>query len=1331
LSVLSVLLLIITIPLAFWQPPFPRPAEPFGERTFLQWVWYPIEKNAALRLPSAPAAIIGLAVIDAQHGWAVGNGGTILATTDGGINWTAQASGTDADLFAVQFLADGLHGWAVGTDGTILTTADGGGSWTTETSGTNADLSAVQLLADGQHGWAVGDGGTILETTDGGANWTAQKSGTNADLLGIQFLPDGQKGWVVGNSGIILATNNAGGSWTFQTSGQTSFLTAVEFLPDGQRGWAVGGLGTILTTGDSGGIWAAQKSGTRQNLSSVQFLADGQHGWAVGEGGTILATTDGGGHWNPEITGTQANFLSIAFLADGQHGWATGSHGTILTTNDGGRIWNARTRGGADILNSAQFLDDGKHGWAAGDDGTILATTDGGESWTTQRSGTHADLSAVQFLPDGQHGWMVGIDGTILVTSNGGGKWTAHNSGTLANLDSIHFLEDGQRGWAVGTYGTILATNDGGGIWTSPNSGTHVPLISVQVLADGQRGWAVGGYGTILETTDGGRSWTAQRSGTEAVLLSVKFLADGQRGWAVGSDGTILATTDGGGHWSPETSGTKSSLFGVLFNSDGQSGWVAGEAGTVLVTQNGGKTWSESDSHVGTVRLDLVAGRSGSKDQSGAKIWAVGYPPALLVSTDGGKSWTPETLPIRYSRYPAPWFWLTTLCAGLLWTRSIEFQRKARVDGAEAAGFTDAPTVDFAQDRLGYGALAKGISRFLRNPATVPPLTLAITGDWGSGKSSLMALICADLRRYGSHPVWFNAWHYQQSDQLLAGLLSAVRDQALPSWLTLDGLAFRLRLLWLRSKNNFVVTLILILLLSASVTFIMSHDAAAWYRLLQIVKAHLPWDKAAPKTDATTLSTLDLSKLLGQSASGIATLVAVGKALTAFGANPAVLLSTAAEKFRLKDASALNNFRTRFAQQFHDVTEALPHRMTIVIDDLDRCRPEAILEVMEAVNFLVSSGSCFIIFGMATERVQAALALSFEKIAVEMAELTSSSEEQADPTKKEEIDRQRRRRYARDYLEKLVNLEILVPSFAERDASRLFDRQDADEGNPWTSAWRPVARLWPVLLIALAIVGGMGFGWRLPALNPPPPATVVQPATAVAPTKSVAAAAPAVRLPPTPQAVQRYVPAVQPGDAQNIEWYVFAAPLALLILCLAGFTIYQLRSAVRQVQDTQGFREAMRAWTPFVRSSRPTPRAIKRFGNRIRYLAMLHQPETLDESGYDALRNLCATAFARIGKWMAHIRLPVTPARPPQPDEDVSLDMAEEHIVALGALNECFGPHWRDCARGVYSCDEQRERIHAVLEALRRQGRRFSWPPTDEELDRFETSLRGVRTPSI
>jgi hypothetical protein len=126
-------------------------------------------------------------------------------------------------------------------------------------------------------------------------------------------------------------------------------------------------------------------------------------------------------------------------------------------------------------------------------------------------------------------------------------------------------------------------------------------------------------------------------------------------------------------------------------------------------------------------------------------------------------------------------------------------------------------------------------------------------------------------------------------------------------------------------------------------------------------------------------------------------------------------------------------------------------------------------------------------------------------------------------------------------------------------------------------------------------------------------------------------------------------------------WPVFVIPLALLTACLAGLTMYRLRAGVHQVRDTRGFQDALRAWTPLVHSHRATPRAIKRFANRIRYLAMLHQAERLDESGFDTLRRRC-------------------------------------------------------------------DLIEAVLRRLKLVG--CSWPPSHEELDAFEVSLRGIRAPA-
>jgi photosystem II stability/assembly factor-like uncharacterized protein len=80
---------------------------------------------------------------------------------------------------------DGQTGWAVGLGGTIVYTSNGGMTWASQTINAN-DLVSVSF-SDAQTGWAVGLGGTIVHTTDG-TTWAAQRSGTAKGLLGVSFV---------------------------------------------------------------------------------------------------------------------------------------------------------------------------------------------------------------------------------------------------------------------------------------------------------------------------------------------------------------------------------------------------------------------------------------------------------------------------------------------------------------------------------------------------------------------------------------------------------------------------------------------------------------------------------------------------------------------------------------------------------------------------------------------------------------------------------------------------------------------------------------------------------------------------------------------------------------------------------------------------------------------------------------------------------------------------------------------------------------------------------------------------------------------------------------
>ncbi|AEH01979.1 P-loop NTPase fold protein [Lacinutrix sp. 5H-3-7-4] len=72
----------------------------------------------------------------------------------------------------------------------------------------------------------------------------------------------------------------------------------------------------------------------------------------------------------------------------------------------------------------------------------------------------------------------------------------------------------------------------------------------------------------------------------------------------------------------------------------------------------------------------------------------------------------------------------------------------------------DIPKKAGDKDQLGIDAYKNGLTNFIDSAQT--PLTIAIQGEWGSGKTSLMNAIRHDLCESNSkfHGIWINTWEY-------------------------------------------------------------------------------------------------------------------------------------------------------------------------------------------------------------------------------------------------------------------------------------------------------------------------------------------------------------------------------------------------------------------------------------------------------------------------------------------------------------------------------------------------------------------------------------------
>lgn len=281
--------------------------------------------------------------------------------------WRSLNSGTDAHLYGVHFI-DGKHGWAVGSGGAVLSTVNGGNTW--KAGSASRDTLTQVNFATPNNGWAVSIG-KVHYTGSSGASWSLQhnvrgEGRTAPGILGLHF-PNTTHGWAVGGKGTIIRTENGGSRWDPQRKLSDKHLWDVYFV-DTTHGWIVGEEGEIFHTQDGGERWVQQRSNVEHHLFAVHFQTL-THGWIAGTNGLILHTADGGITWNQQKTPTNLTLRDIAFR-DEKRGWAVGESGLILHTTDSGATWN---RYPSPAIHNLQEIHLQKNeGWIVGAKGTIL-----------------------------------------------------------------------------------------------------------------------------------------------------------------------------------------------------------------------------------------------------------------------------------------------------------------------------------------------------------------------------------------------------------------------------------------------------------------------------------------------------------------------------------------------------------------------------------------------------------------------------------------------------------------------------------------------------------------------------------------------------------------------------------------------------------------------------------------------------------------------------------------------------------------------------------------------------------------------------------------------
>jgi hypothetical protein len=342
-------------------------------------------------------------------------------------------------------------------------------------------------------------------------------------------------------------------------------------------------------------------------------------------------------------------------------------------------------------------------------------------------------------------------------------------------------------------------------------------------------------------------------------------------------------------------------------------------------------------------------------------------------------------------------------------------------------------------DALGYRLFSHAIARFLTHPKTVPPLCISIQAPWGQGKTSLMRMVQEELdqdavteilkesrtvqlqRKIRQHKVklenvnleevvkefeespkfktlavksneeeevqprltvWFNAWAYENTEQVWSGLADSIVQQ----------IAERLQdpeesvrfLLGLHIRRHGTDKIIQRINERVSVKW--------WKNIRPKLKKLLPL--IGISSVIATIGWIDKNQFWPVAGiGGLAASLIVG-GLQLFQehskAESSVKRESAQESLGeyvdVPDYNKAALVMSNVIEDIQTILRRIPEQylpLIIFVDDLDRCSPTKVTNIIEAINLFLGGGyfsDCMFVLGMDAQMVASALEESYSKI---------------------------------------------------------------------------------------------------------------------------------------------------------------------------------------------------------------------------------------------------------------------------------------------------------------------------------------------------------------
>lgn len=233
--------------------------------------------------------------------------------------------------------------------------------------------------------------------------------------------------------------------------------------------------------------------------------------------------------------------------------------------------------------------------------------------------------------------------------------------------------------------------------------------------------------------------------------------------------------------------------------------------------------------------------------------------------------------------------------------------------------------VETTKDLLNFTVVADTAAQLVRESAG-QPLSIGVTGNWGTGKSSLVKMIKASLVKADAKKgkyvfLTFNAWLYQGYDDARMALLQSVADKLLAE---------------AESRKSHI---------DKAVEFA---KRVNWFRVGKLI--------------APTVS----GAILGGTWGGpVGAVIGAVSGLCAVGSTPTpedIAKVTDAYKelqpeltglIKAKEAKSPPQEITELRTAFEDLLTSLDVTLIVLVDDLDRCLPDTAISTLEAMRLLL------------------------------------------------------------------------------------------------------------------------------------------------------------------------------------------------------------------------------------------------------------------------------------------------------------------------------------------------------------------------------------------